>query len=73
MMNEQSYKVLKDSTTNDIEFRAAAYDYAANVYEIEHNVISAPVEAEPIVDHKNWLTTSVAKTEVNPETSYQKD
>lgn len=24
-------------------------------------------------DHKNWLTTRVAKTEVNPETSYQKD
>lgn len=72
MLNEQSYKELKDSTTNDIEFRAAAYDYAANIYEIEHNVISAPVEAEPIVDHKNWLTTSVAKTEVNPETSYQK-
>lgn len=32
-LNEQSYKVLKDSTKNDIEFRAAAYDYATNIYE----------------------------------------
>ena len=73
-LNEQSYKVLKDSTKNDIEFRAAAYAYATNGYErSERKRISSPVEAEPIDDHKNWLTTRVAKTEVNPETSYQKD
>lgn len=73
-LNEQSYKVLKDSTTNDIEFSAAAYNYATNIYErSERKRISAPVEAEQIDDHKNWLTTRVAKTEVNPETSYQKD
>ena len=73
-LNEQSYKVLKDSTKNDIEFRAAAYAYATNGYErSERKSISSPVEAEPIDDHKNWLTTRVAKTEVNPETSYQKD
>lgn len=65
MLNEQSYKELKDSTENDIEFRAAAYDYAANIYEEWHDM--------PKEDDKNWLTTSVAKTEVNPETSYQKD
>ena len=74
MLNEQSYKVLKDSTKNYIEFRAAAYKYATNIYERSKLIsISAPVEAEPIDDHKNWLTTRVAKTEVNPETSYQKD
>lgn len=74
MLNEQSYKVLKDSTKNDIEFSAAAYAYATNIYErSERKRISAPVEAEQIDDHKNWLTTRVAKTEVNPETSYQKD
>lgn len=73
-LNEQSYKELKDSTTSDIEFRAAAYAYATNGYErSERKRISSPVEAEPIDDHKNWLTTRVAKTEVNPETSYQKD
>lgn len=73
-LNEQSYKVLKDSTKNDIEFSAAAYAYATNIYErSERKRISAPVEAEQIDDHKNWLTTRVAKTEVNPETSYQKD
>ena len=73
-LNEQSYKVLKDSTKNDIEFSAAAYNYATNIYErSERKRISAPVEAEQIDDHKNWLTTRVAKTEVNPETSYQKD
>lgn len=73
-LNEQSYKVLKDSTKNDIEFRAAAYNYATNIYErSERKIISAPVDAEQIDDHKNWLTTRVAKTEVNPETSYQKD
>lgn len=73
-LNEQSYKVLKDSTTNDIEFSAAAYNYATNIYErSERKRISAPVEAEQIDDHKNLLTTRVAKTEVNPETSYQKD
>ena len=74
MLNEQSYKVLKDSTKNDIEFSAAAYAYATNIYErSERKRISAPVEAEQIDDHKNWLTTRVAKTEVNSETSYQKD
>jgi hypothetical protein len=75
-LNEQSYKVLKDSTKNDIEFNAAAYAYATNIYErSELKRFSAPVEAEQIDDHKNWLTltTRVAKTEVNPETSYQKD
>ena len=73
-LNEQSYKVLKDSTKNDIEFSAAAYNYATNIYErSERKRISAPFEAEQIDDHKNWLTTRVAKTEVNPETSYQKD
>ncbi len=73
-LNEQSYKVLKDSTKTDIEFSAAAYAYATNIYErSERKRISAPVEAEQIDDHKNWLTTRVAKTEVNPETSYQKD
>jgi hypothetical protein len=74
MLNEQSYKVLKDLTKNDIEFSAAAYNYATNIYErSERKRISAPVEAEQIDDHKNWLTTMAAKTEVNPETSYQKD
>lgn len=73
-LNEQSYKVLKDSSKNDIEFRAAAYAYATNIYErSERKLISAPVDAEQIDDHKNWLTTRVAKTEVNPETSYQKN
>lgn len=33
VLNEQAYKVLKDSTKNYIEFRAAAYKYAANIYE----------------------------------------
>lgn len=76
MLNEQAYKVLKDSTKNDIEFSAAAYAYATNIYErSELKRFSTPVEAEQIDDHKNWLTltTRVAKTEVNPETSYQKD
>ena len=73
MLNELSYKELKDSTTNDIEFRAAAYDYAANIYEAELKRISAHTVIAPKEDDKNWLTTRVAKTEVNPETSYQKD
>ncbi len=73
MLNEQSYKELKDSTANDIEFRAAAYDYAANIYERKLKSISAPTGTAPKEDDKNWLTTRVAKTEVNPETSYQKD
>lgn len=73
MLNEQSYKELKDSTENDIEFRAAAYDYAANIYERKLKSISAPTGTAPKEDDKNWLTTRVAKTEVNPETSYQKD
>lgn len=74
-LNEQSYKVLKDSTKNDIEFRAAAYAYATNIYErSERKRISVPFALnEQTDDHKNWLTTRVAKTEVNPETSYQKD
>lgn len=73
-LNEQTYKVLKDSTKNDIEFSTAAYNYATNIYErSERKRIYAPVEAEQIDDHKNWLTTMAAKTEVNPETSYQKD
>ena len=62
MLNEQSYKVLKDSTKNDIEFRAAAYAYATNGYErSERKMISSPVEAEPIDDHKNWLNARVVK------------
>ena len=74
-LTEQSYKVLKDSTKNDIEFSAAAYNYATNIYErSERKRLSVPFELnEQIDDHKNWLTTRVAKTEVNPETSYQKD
>lgn len=73
MLNEQSYKELKDSVTNNIEFRAAAYDYAANIYEVERKSISAPTGTAPKEYDKNWLTTRVEKTEVNHETSYQKD
>lgn len=73
MLNKLSYKELKDSTTNDIEFRAAAYDYAVNIYEAELKRISAHTVIAPKEDDKNWLTTRVAKTEVNPETSYKKD
>ena len=69
MLNEQSYKELKDSTKNDIEFRAAAYNYAANIYEVERKRISAPVEVEPIDDHKNWTNY---ETEVKPETPTKK-
>ena len=53
MLNEQSYKELKDSVKNDIEFRASAYNYATNIYEIEHKVISAPTGTEPKED-KKW-------------------
>lgn len=35
MLNEQSYKELKDSTKNDLEFAREAYNYAANIYEVE--------------------------------------
>lgn len=67
-LNEQSYKVLKDSTKNDIEFRAAAYDYATNIYEVEHKAVS--VEAKPLEDsHKNWTNY---ETEVKPETPTKK-
>lgn len=69
LLNEQSYKELKDSHKNDIEFRAAAYDYAAKIYEVEHKAIS-PVKAEPIDDsHKNWTNY---ETEVKPETPTKK-
>jgi hypothetical protein len=61
MLNEQSYKELKDSTTNDIEFRAAAYDYAANIYEAELKRISAHTVIAPKEDDKNLLTTRVAR------------
>lgn len=69
MLNEQSYKELKDSVKNDLEFRAAAYNYAANIYEVEHKAVS-PVEAKPLEDsHKNW--TNYDK-EVKPETPTKK-
>lgn len=68
MLNEQSYKELKDSTKNDLEFRAAAYNYAANIYEVEHKAVS--VEAKPLEDsHKNWTNY---ETEVKPETPTKK-
>lgn len=68
MLNEQSYKELKDSNKNDLEFRAAAYNYAANIYEIEHKAVS--VKAEPIEDsHKNWTNY---ENEVKPETLTKK-
>lgn len=70
LLNEQSYKELKDSTKNDIEFRAAAYNYAANNYEIEHKVISATNGTEPKEDsHKNL---TYFENEVKPETPTKK-
>lgn len=70
LLNEQSYKELKDSTKNDAEFRAAAYNYAANNYEIEHKVISATNGTEPKEDsHKNW---TYFENEVKPETPTKK-
>lgn len=64
MLNEQSYKELKDSTKNDIEFRAAAYDYAANIYEIEYKAFSAPTGNESKEDKKlvNYGTDSETPT-----------
>lgn len=64
MLNEQSYKELKDSTENDIEFRAAAYDYAANIYEIEYKAFSAPTGNESKEDKKlvNYGTDSETPT-----------
>lgn len=64
MLNEQSYKELKDSTTNDIEFRAAAYNYAANIYEIEYKAFSAPTGNESKEDKKlvNYGTDSETPT-----------
>lgn len=64
MLNEQSYKELKDSTTNDIEFRAAAYDYAANIYEVEYKAFSAPTGNESKEDKKlvNYGTDSETPT-----------
>lgn len=64
MLNEQSYKELKDSTTNDIEFRAAAYDYAANIYEVEYKAFSAPTGNESKEDKKlvNYCTDSETPT-----------
>lgn len=70
LLNEQSYKELKDSVKNDAEFRAAAYNYAANNYEIEHKVISATNGTEPKEDsHKNW---TYFEKETNPETPTKK-
>lgn len=64
MLNEQSYKELKDSTKNDIEFRAAAYNYAANIYEIEYKAFSAPTGNEATEDKKlvNYGTDSETPT-----------
>ena len=64
MLNEQSYKELKDSTENDIEFRAAAYDYAANIYEVEYKAFSAPTGNESKEDKKlvNYCTDSETPT-----------
>lgn len=63
MLNEQSYKELKDSIKNDIEFRAAAYDYAANIYE-EYKAFSAPTGNESKEDKKlvNYGTDSETPT-----------
>ena len=73
MLNEQSYKELKDSTKDDIEFRAAAYNYAANIYEVEHKAVSTTVEAEPLEDsHKNWVNYNGFEKEVKPETPTKK-
>lgn len=70
LLNEQSYKELKDSVKNDAEFRAAAYNIAANNYEIEHKVISATNGTEPKEDsHKNW---TYFENEVKPETPTKK-
>lgn len=70
LLNEQSYKELKDSVKNDAEFRAAAYNYAANNYEIEHKVISATNGTEPKEDsHKNL---TYFEKETNPETPTKK-
>ena len=68
MLNEQSYKELKEAHKDDVEFRAAAYNYAANIYEVEHKAVS--VEAKPLEDsHKNWTNY---ETEVKPETPTKK-
>lgn len=70
MLNEQSYKELKDSVKNDAEFRTAAYNYAANIYEIEHKTVPSDWKAEQVEDsHKNW--TNYEK-ETNPETPTKK-
>lgn len=53
--------MLKDSTKNDIKFHAAAYNYAANIYEVERKRISAPTGTAPKEDDKNWLTVRFAK------------
>ena len=73
LLNEQSYKELKDSVkSGDVEFRAAAYDYAAKIYEVEHKAIS-PVEAKPIDDsHKNWVNYMGLEKRVDPETPTKK-
>ena len=73
LLNEQSYKELKESVKGgDVEFRAAAYDYAAKIYEVEHKAIS-PVKAEPIDDsHKNWVNYMGLEKQVNPETPTKK-
>ena len=71
MLNEQSYKELKDSVKNDIEFRAAAYDYAAKIYEVEHKAISP--EAKPIDDsHKNWVNYMGLEKQIDSETPTKK-
>lgn len=70
LLNEQSYKELKDSVKNDAEFRAAAYNYAANNYEIEHKVISATNGTEPKEDSYKNMTNY--EKETNPETPTKK-
>jgi hypothetical protein len=72
MLNEQSYKELKEAHKDDVEFRAAAYNYAANIYEVEHKDVS-PVEAKPLEDsHKNWVNYNSSEKEATPETPTKK-
>ena len=73
MLTEQSCKELKDSTKNYSEFHAAAYNYAANIYEVELKRISVPTGTAPKEDDKKLVNYKGCETEVNPETSYQKD
>ena len=72
MLNEQSYNELKDKFKNDLEFRTAKYNYAANIYEIEHKVISAPTGTEPKAEDKKWVNYNSSETEAKPETPTKK-